>query len=144
MTAPAVLHLTCEKPDPTKFPSAVAQPLTTHRIVNEAGLYLCKGFQGVSPRFVPDPFNPDVADFPSDHVAQRVCELMDRRLMKVWADKGLRIDVPMHHLAVAYDWTDMRGGWWVGRRSVDVTAISTAQLELGHELVAPCRNGAGR
>lgn len=132
-TAPAV--------DPSTFPNAVAKPLVTYRLVNEAGYFLCKGFQGVMPRFTHDPGSREVADFPSEHVALRVAELLTGRLQKLWAEKG-NFPAPLSYLPLAWNWK-LAGEWWPGRVSVDETAISTAQLELGHELIAPCRNGAG-
>lgn len=124
-----------------ELPTAVAKPLITFRIHNEAGHILCRSFQGVSERFAAAPDDP--ADFPSEHVALRVAELLTVRAQKAWAAKGGYFP-PMSYLVVAKDWSHEKGGWWDGTQGVNATATDTAQLELGYELVAPRTNGVAR
>lgn len=123
-------HTATERPNPTTLPRAVARPLLTWRIHNDVGRILCRGFQGVTPRFEPNPIMGDVAEFPSEHVALRVIELLE---LRAHARYGTH-PIPFRLIAVQRDWSTLKGGWYVGKTNVDATAVDTAQLELGEPL----------
>lgn len=126
---------TSSAPNLSDLPNAVARPLVTYRLVNEAGHTLCRGFQGEFSRFESAPRHADAAEFPSEHVALRVAELVEARVRQRYAP----LPKPFSLCPVVKDWSGIPNGWWEGKAGVNATAIDTAQLELGEPLIAACR-----